>query len=250
MGKLAVKVTKLSKIYPNGVCAVKDIDLEIWEGECFGLLGPNGAGKSTTLQILQGLLSPTTGHLELFGLTYRTHENAIRELMGGILQENVFYDRTKVGELVVLFASLYQNPIPVETALREMGIGDLKGRYLRELSGGQRQRAFLAAALVGDPKILFLDEPTTGLDPASRQDFWHSIKRIQAQGKTIVLTTHYMEEAEVLADRLAIIDEGQIIEKGTVEEVIERVTHGLIPKKPAPKFGLNDVFLKLTGRTL
>lgn len=246
-----IEATGLKKTYRRGqIEAVRGIDLKVHRGSCFGLLGPNGAGKSTTLEMLQGILPATAGELRVFGLEYGTGSKAIRKRMGGILQENKLYGKLKVREALELFQSFYDTPLEIEEVLSSLALEEISERYLKNLSGGQRQRVFLGTVLVGDPELVFLDEPTTGLDPSTRQDFWALIQSLKAKGKTLVLTTHYMDEAEVLCDDLAVIDQGRIIEQGSPEELIERVMRGKeIPQRPR-RATLNDVFLTLTGRAL
>jgi ABC-2 type transport system ATP-binding protein len=246
-----IEAKLLTKTYRKGnVEAVRGIDLTVNRGVCFGLLGPNGAGKSTTLEMLQGILEPTSGSLRIFGLDYKTSDRAIRKRVGGILQETEFYGRTRVRELLELFASLYDAAASVDAIASALDLSAVMGTFVQNLSGGQRQRAFLATALVGEPELLFLDEPTTGLDPAARRDFWSVIKSLKARGRTIVLSTHYMEEAEALADDLVIVDSGTIIERGHPNAIIDRVMQGReVPFRPR-RATLNDVFLTLTGRPL
>jgi len=246
-----IEAIGLRKTYRKGnVEAVRGIDLVVPAGVCFALLGPNGAGKSTTLEMLQGLMQPTSGTLRIFGLGYRDCEREIRQRIGGILQDTEFYGKTKVSELLELFASLYAEPSEVSEVASSLGLNEILGRFIQDLSGGQRQRAFLGTALIGKPELIFLDEPTTGLDPAARHDFWATIRELKAAGTTIVLSTHYMEEAEALADQLVIIDGGKVIESGKPVEIIERVMQGReIPLRPR-RATLNDVFLTLTGKPL
>jgi ABC-2 type transport system ATP-binding protein len=230
--------------------AVRGITFSIPEGICFGLLGPNGAGKSTTMEMLQGILKPTGGEIRIFGLDYARDEFAIRCRMGGVLQENKMYDRFKVHEALSLFQSFYKRPLSVEDVMNDLGLSSVKHRFLRDLSGGQRQRVYLGTAMIGNPDLIFLDEPTTGLDPSTRKDTWNIIKNLKLRKKTVVLTTHYMEEAETLCDQLVIINEGRIIEQGPPDAIIERVMHGHEIESKPRKATLNDVFLKLTGHSL
>lgn len=250
MSDTVIEVIDLKKTYNGRIEAVKGISFKTKRSTCFGLLGPNGAGKSTTLEMLQGILKPTSGTLKIFGMNFSEQEHAIRKRMGGLLQENKLYPKLRVFEAVQLFQSFYENPLTVDQVLADLQLTDLAQRYLKDLSGGQRQRVFLATALIGNPELLFLDEPTTGLDPSARQDFWHIITKLKKLGINIVLTTHYMDEAETLCDELIIIDQGRIIEQGTPVEIIERVMKGYeIPERPR-RATLNDVFLSLTGRSL
>lgn len=250
----AVDVSAMRKVYgkpgKSAVVALENVSFHVPMGACFGLLGPNGAGKSTTLEIIQGVRKPTSGSVRLFGLDFGTHARSIRSRVGGVLQENNMYEKIRVREAMELFASFYAEPLPVGDILRSLDLAPQSERFLKDLSGGQRQRVFLGTALIGNPDLIFLDEPTTGLDPATRQDFWRIISGLKRQGKTVVLTTHYMEEAETLCDALVIIDQGRIIEQGSPEEIVERVMRGKeIPVRPR-KATLNDVFLTLTGRSL
>jgi ABC-2 type transport system ATP-binding protein len=234
----------------SSIDAVRGISFAVPQGTCFGLLGPNGAGKSTTMEMLQGILKPTGGELRVFGQEYARGEYAIRRRMGGLLQENKMYDRLKVSEALKLFRSFYQQPLALHDVLNDLGLSEVQDRYLRNLSGGQRQRVFVGTAIIGNPDLIFLDEPTTGLDPSTRQDMWNIVKNLKRQRKTIILTTHYMEEAEILCDQLLIINKGRVIEQGTSDAIIERVMHGYEIETKPRKATLNDVFLKLTGRSL
>ncbi len=224
MPGVAILCRDLRKTYDGKVEAVRGLDLTIQEGECFGLLGPNGAGKTTTIEILEGLLAPTSGQVEILGMTWREHDRDLRERLGISLQETRLSEKLTVRETVDLFASFYRNPVSIEEVLQELSLTEKADSWVGKLSGGQRQRLAVATALVGNPSILFLDEPTTGLDPQSRRQLWDIIRQFQKRGGTILLTTHYMDEAERLCDRLAIIDYGQIIAEGTPLELIERLT--------------------------
>jgi ABC-2 type transport system ATP-binding protein len=226
MDEWAIRVKNLRKEYPgrNGpVHAVKGIDLEIKAGECFGLLGPNGAGKTTTVEILEGLNSPTSGEVEVLGRDWRTDEVAIRERIGVTLQETRFPDKETVREIVSLFRSFYKSGMNPDDVIARVSLESKSNAFIEQLSGGQQQRLAVAIALVGDPEILFLDEPTTGLDPQSRRQLWEVIRDLRDRGRTVVLTTHYMDEAERLCDRVAIIDNGNIIAQGSPAELIARL---------------------------
>jgi len=216
----AILCRNLKKTYDGKVEAVRGLDLEICAGECFGLLGPNGAGKTTTIEILEGLLAPTSGEVEVLGMTWAGHERELRELLGISLQETRLSEKLTVRETLGLFASFYRYPASVPHVLEELSLTEKADAMVGKLSGGQKQRLAVATALVGNPKILFLDEPTTGLDPQSRRQLWDIIRQFQQKRGTVLLTTHYMDEAERLCDRLAIIDYGKIIASGTPEELI------------------------------
>lgn len=221
---IAIQCRGLRKTYDGKVEAVRGLDLTINMGECFGLLGPNGAGKTTTIEILEGLLEPTSGEVEVLGRTWQSHARELREWLGISLQETRLSEKLTVRETLQLFSSFYRNPTSVEAVLEELSLQEKADALVGKLSGGQKQRLAVATALVADPKILFLDEPTTGLDPQSRRQLWDIIRQFQKRNGTVLLTTHYMDEAERLCDRIAIIDHGQIIAGGTPAELIERLT--------------------------
>jgi ABC-2 type transport system ATP-binding protein len=245
MANCAIRVTNLRKVYSGRsgpVLAVDGIDLEIKQGECFGLLGPNGAGKTTTVEILEGLNQATSGEVEILGLRWQTDATAIRERIGVTLQETRLPDKETVFEIVSLFRSFYRTGISPEQAIASVALESKANAYIEQLSGGQQQRLAVALALVGDPELLFLDEPTTGLDPQSRRQLWDVIRDLRDRGRTIVLTTHYMDEAERLCDRVAIIDSGKTIAQGSPAELIARlggnhiIEFGLIGEEgPAPE---------------
>jgi ABC-2 type transport system ATP-binding protein len=189
-------------------------------GECFGLLGPNGAGKTTTIEILEGLAEATSGEVEIFGMRWGHDDTAIRERIGVSLQETKLPEKLQVGETVTLFRSFYRNGPAPEEVLRRVSLEEKIGARVGKLSGGQRQRLAVACALVGEPDLLLLDEPTTGLDPQSRRQLWDLISGFRARGKTVLLTTHYMDEAERLCDRVAVVDHGKVIALGSPRELI------------------------------
>ena len=219
---VAVRCHNLRKTYDGKVEAVAGLDLEIQAGECFGLLGPNGAGKTTTIEILEGLLDPTSGEVEIFGKKWDKHSQELRELIGISLQETRLGEKLTVRETINLFASFYEDPRSPEEVIEDMALTEKADAWVGKLSGGQKQRLAVATALVGNPKLLFLDEPTTGLDPQSRRQLWEIIRTFQQRGGTVLLTTHYMDEAEKLCDRLSIVDHGKVIASGTPRELIER----------------------------
>jgi ABC-2 type transport system ATP-binding protein len=202
------------------VVAVDGLDLRIERGECFGLLGPNGSGKTTTVEMLEGLLPPSAGDVELLGLRWRSDEEKLRERVGVALQETHLPEKLMVEELLTLFRSFYRKPRPLNHLLAEVELEEKRRAWVGKLSGGQRQRLAIACAMVGEPEVLFLDEPTTGLDPQSRRQVWGLVTAYRARGGTVVLTTHYMEEAERLCDRVAIVDHGKLVRLGTPAELI------------------------------
>jgi ABC-2 type transport system ATP-binding protein len=220
---IAIQCRDLRKTYDGKVEAVRGLNLEIQTGECFGLLGPNGAGKTTTIEILEGLLEPTSGEVSIFGHSWRENARQMREWLGISLQETRLSEKLSVRETVELFASFYREPRSSDEVLEQLQLTEKADAWVGKLSGGQRQRLAVATALVCNPKILFLDEPTTGLDPQSRRQLWEIIREFQRAGGTVLLTTHYMDEAERLCDRLAIVDQGQIIAEGSPPDLIERL---------------------------
>ena len=221
---IAIQCRGLRKTYDGKVEAVRGLDLTIETGECFGLLGPNGAGKTTTIEILEGLLESTSGDVQILGRTWQANQRELREDIGISLQETRLSEKLTVRETLQLFSSFYKHPVPVDAVLDELSLQEKADSWVGKLSGGQKQRLAVATALVANPKVLFLDEPTTGLDPQSRRQLWDIVREFQRRNGTVLLTTHYMDEAERLCDRLAIIDHGQIIAAGTPAELIERLT--------------------------
>jgi ABC-2 type transport system ATP-binding protein len=219
----AIQCRDLRKTYDGKVEAVRGLNLEIQAGECFGLLGPNGAGKTTTIEILEGLLQPTSGEVTILGQTWKENSRELREAMGISLQETRLSEKLSVLETVELFSGFYRQPRPAREVLEQMQLEEKADAWVGKLSGGQRQRLAVATALVGNPKVLFLDEPTTGLDPQSRRQLWDIIRNFQQAGGTVLLTTHYMDEAERLCDRLAIVDHGEVIAEGTPADLIDRL---------------------------
>jgi len=199
------------------------LDLEVARGECFGLLGPNGAGKTTTIEICEGLTEPDSGTVELLGLNWRTGAHELRQRIGVQLQETQFPEKLTVEETLRMFRSFYRRGIPVEESIRTAQLEEKRNGRVGQLSGGQKQRLAMACALVGDPELLFLDEPTTGLDPQARRHLWDLVDGLKQAGRTIILTTHYMEEAERLCDRVAIMDHGRVIALGTPQQLIATV---------------------------
>ncbi len=248
--KYALVVRGLRKSYGN-VVAVDGLDLEVRAGECFGLLGPNGAGKTTTIEICEGLLERDSGDVELLGMTWERDSGRLKEKLGISLQDTQLSEKLTVSETVQLFRSFYKAGREVNDVIDAVQLEEKRHARVGALSGGQKQRLAIACALVGDPELLFLDEPTTGLDPQSRRQLWSLIEGFRSAGKTILLTTHYMDEAEKLCDRVAIVDHGHIIALGSPHELIESIAATHPPPPPrASSTTLEDVFVALTGRTL
>jgi len=218
----ALRVRTLRKTYKD-VVAVDGIDLDVHPGECFGLLGPNGAGKTTTIEICEGLTEPDSGEVELLGLHWNSDSEALRQRLGIQLQETQLSDKLTVLETLQLFRSFFRQGPGAEEAIQKVQLEEKRDARVGNLSGGQKQRLALACALVGDPDLLFLDEPTTGLDPQARRQLWDLIEEFKSAGRTILLTTHYMEEAERLCDRVAIMDHGKVISQGTPRELIASI---------------------------
>jgi ABC-2 type transport system ATP-binding protein len=223
----AIACRNLRKLYPARpvpVEAVNGLDLQIERGECFGLLGPNGAGKTTTIEILEGLLPATSGDVEVLGEHWgRGDDRLLRQRLGISLQETKLSEKLTVRETTVLFRSFYDRGLEPDTVIGQVGLAEKVGAWVGKLSGGQKQRLAIAIALVGDPELLFLDEPTTGLDPQSRRQLWDILRSLRAQGRTILLTTHYMDEAERLCDRVAVVDHGKVIALGTPAQLIAKI---------------------------
>lgn len=244
-------VRGLRKTYGD-VVAVDSLDLEVRNGECFGLLGPNGAGKTTTIEICEGLLSRDSGDVEVLGGTWENNEDDLRERLGIQLQDTQLTEKLTVRETLDLFRSFYRRSRHSNDVIKMVQLGEKRDARVGTLSGGQKQRLAIACALVGDPELLFLDEPTTGLDPQSRRQLWGLIEEFRATGRTIVLTTHYMDEAERLCERVAIVDHGRVIALGSPAELIETIgsKHHPPPVQRTTSATLEDVFVVLTGRTL
>jgi ABC-2 type transport system ATP-binding protein len=247
----ALRVKGLRKAYDD-VVAVDGLDLQVEAGECFGLLGPNGAGKTTTMEICEGLLAADSGSVEVLGRRWESDAGDLRELLGIQLQDTQLSEKLTVDETLTLFQSFYRDAVDVAMVIDKVELGEKRHSRVGSLSGGQKQRLAVACALVGNPQLLFLDEPTTGLDPQSRRQFWELIEKFQAEGRTIIITTHYMEEAERLCDRVAIVDHGKIIALGSPRDLVESVDAANLPPPEPRKTSatLEDVFVSLTGRHL
>ena len=221
-GTSALLLRGLRKAFGD-VVAVDGIDLEVAKGECFGLLGPNGAGKTTTIEICEGLTPPDAGTVQLLGFEWKNHATELRQRIGIQLQETQFPEKLTVEEVLRLFRSFFHRGIPADDAIRIAQLDEKRKARVGTLSGGQKQRLAMATALVGDPELLFLDEPTTGLDPQARRHLWDLVDELKKSGRTVILTTHYMDEAERLCDRVAIMDHGRFIALGTPQQLIASV---------------------------
>jgi ABC-2 type transport system ATP-binding protein len=243
-----ISVKNLVKSYGD-FTAVKGISFEVYEGEIFGLLGPNGAGKSTTLEIIETLREKTSGAVWVNGFDLDKAPEEIKKIIGVQLQTAGFYPNLNLTELIHLFVGLYQSEIDPIELLKKVNLEDKAKSKFKELSGGQKQRFSIATTLINKPKIIFLDEPTTGLDPQARRNLWDLIKEIRDNGATVIITTHYMDEAEILCDRVAIVDSGQIIVINTPNDLIDNlVATGFEKEKEVKKANLEDVFINLTGK--
>lgn len=250
MSKTIISVQNLVKNYGTFE-AVKGISFDVAEGEIFGLLGPNGAGKSTTLEIIETLRTKTGGKVFVDGLDLDTQPNEIKKRIGVQLQTSGFYPALNLVELIDLFCGLYNRDVDAMQLLDSVNLRDKAKAKVKELSGGQKQRFSVATTLINDPKIVFLDEPTTGLDPQARRNLWELIKSIRKRGTTVILTTHYMDEAEYLCDRVAIIDSGKIVALSSPDQLIDDLVEGGFEReKVVKRANLEDVFINLTGKTL
>ena len=248
--KKIITVNNLVKHYGNFE-AVKGISFDVYEGEIFGLLGPNGAGKSTTLEIIETLRDKTSGHITVDGFDIDQQPQEIKKIIGVQLQTSGFYPVLNLVELIDLFGGLYNQKVDSLALLDSVNLRDKAKAKVKELSGGQKQRFSIATTLINNPKIIFLDEPTTGLDPQARRNLWDLIRDIRSKGTTVIITTHYMDEAEYLCDRVAIVDSGQIVALNTPDQLIdELVATGFERPKEVKQANLEDVFIHLTGKSL
>lgn len=245
-----ITVRDLVKQYGD-FTAVKGISFDVYENEIFGLLGPNGAGKSSTLEIIETLREKTSGQVIVDGFDLDKDPEQIKNIIGVQLQSSGYYPNLNLMELIALFSGLYNQPADPKDLLARFNLEDKAHAKYKELSGGQKQRFSIATTLINKPKIIFLDEPTTGLDPQARRNLWELIQQVRAQGTTVVITTHYMDEAEFLCDRCAIVDKGEIIALNSPDTLIDNLVEGGFErKKEVKKANLEDVFLQLTGRAL
>ena len=250
MKKIIISVKELKKTYGTFE-AVKGISFDVYEGEIFGLLGPNGAGKSTTLEIIETLREKTAGTVLVDGLNLDTAADSIKKIIGVQLQTSGYYPGLNLLELIQLFSGLYNRDVNAKELLQLVNLEDKAKNKFKELSGGQKQRFSIATTLINKPRIIFLDEPTTGLDPQARRNLWDLIKDIRAKGTTVIITTHYMDEAEQLCDRIAIMDEGKIIALASPDKMIDDlVATGFERPKQVKAANLEDVFIHLTGKDI
>ena len=250
MNETIIRVKELVKNYGN-FQAVKGISFDVREGEIFGLLGPNGAGKSTTLEIIETLREKTSGEVWVNGFNLDKDPDEIKKIIGVQLQTSGYYPNLKLTELITLFNGLYNRNVEPMSLLEMVNLKDKANAKVKELSGGQKQRFSVATTLINDPKIVFLDEPTTGLDPQARRNLWDLVRNIRDKGTTVIITTHYMDEAEVLCDRVAIIDAGKIIAMDSPDRLIDNlVSSGFERPKEVKKANMEDVFISLTGHSL
>lgn len=247
---IILKVDNLQKSY-NGKKVVDGISFEVEKGEVFGILGPNGAGKTTTLEMIEALRPIDGGSATIAGIDVAQNPYKIRSIIGVQPQTPAFQDKTKLSELIELFAAAYGEKVNVKKFLDEVNLGEKANSYIETLSGGQKQRFSIAAALVHNPKVFFMDEPTTGLDPQARRNLWDLVEEVRDRGISVILTTHYMDEAEVLCDRVAIMDNGKIIALDTPQKLIKDLLgRGFKKKQHVEQANLEDVFIDMTGKAL
>ena len=245
-----IQVQDLRKSYGE-LKAVDGVSFSVGSGEVFGILGPNGAGKTTTVEILEGMREPDGGTAVVNGIDVQKDPRAIKKVIGIQLQSSAFFDRLNLVEILDVMASLYHREIDAMDLLREVELADRADALFKELSGGQKQRFSIASTLVNDPILLFLDEPTTGLDPQARRHMWALVQRFKSEGRTVLLTTHYMEEAEELCDRVAIMDRGKIVALDRPSALVDSLlSRGFEKERTETLANLEDVFLELTGRGL
>lgn len=248
--KSIVNVTNLTKVY-DGKPVVNGISFDVKKGEIFGILGPNGAGKTTTLEMLETLRPIDGGNATIAGIDVTKHPDRVKRLIGVQPQTPAFQDKTKLREVIELFASAYGEKVDVMQFLRDVDLEEKANAYVEQLSGGQKQRLSITTALVHGPKVFFLDEPTTGLDPQARRHLWGLIRAIQKRGVSVIMTTHYMDEAEILCDRIAIMDSGKIIALDTPKNLIKNLLKkGFKKEQHVKQANLEDVFIDMTGKGL
>jgi len=250
MSESSIKVKDLVKRYDDEE-VVKGISFEVTKGEVFGILGPNGAGKTTTLEMIEGLRTITSGEVLVEGINVEKDTDKVKQIIGVQRQNSDFFDNVRLTEMLDMFAGLYGRSVDTKKILAGVNLSAKSKSFIQNLSGGQRQRFSIAAALVNEPQVIFLDEPTTGLDPQARRNLWELVQTIQKRGITIILTTHYMEEAEILCDRVAIMDEGEIKVIDTPKNLIgQLIKRGFKKPEVVQQATLEDVFIDLTGKAL
>ncbi len=250
MAEAVLRVKNLKKVY-DGKVAVNGISFEVKKGEIFGILGPNGAGKTTTLEMIETLRPIDGGTIIVDGLNVAEQPNKVKQIIGVQPQTAAFQDKQKLTEIIEMFAAAYGEKVNPKEFLNSVDLGEKANDFAEKLSGGQRQRLSIATALVHNPKLFFLDEPTTGLDPQARRNLWDLIRDVRDKGVTVIMTTHYMEEAQMLCDRVAIMDKGKIIILDTPSNLIKQLlSRGFKKKRPVEQADLEDVFIDLTGKGL
>lgn len=251
MQRSILSLADVTKTYDTGTHAVRGISFEVAEGEIFGILGPNGAGKTTTLEMIETLTPITSGTILLDGIDVAKEPDKVKQLIGVQPQAPGFQDKTKLSEVLELFGAAYGMKVDPAAALASVGLAEKAESYIEDLSGGQRQRLSIAAALVHKPKVFFMDEPTTGLDPQARRNLWELVRQVRSEGITVVLTTHYMDEARYLCDRLAIMDLGKVVALDTPANLIQALLgRGFKKEQHVEQASLEDVFIDLTGKEL
>lgn len=245
-----LKVAKLTKIYDDKA-VVNGISFEVKKGEIFGILGPNGAGKTTTLEMIETMRPIDGGSITICGFDVASQPNEVKRVIGVQPQTPAFQDKQKLGEIIEMFAAAYGEKVDVMEFLNDVQLGEKVNAYAEQLSGGQKQRLSIATALVHSPKVFFLDEPTTGLDPQARRNLWGLVQMVRDRGVTVIMTTHYMDEAELLCDRVAIMDQGEIIALDTPKKLIKSLLKkGFSKEQIVEQANLEDVFIDLTGKAL
>lgn len=250
MSEIILKIRDLKKVY-DGKPAVDGISFEVKKGEIFGILGPNGAGKTTTLEMIETMRPIDGGSINVDGLDVAKQPSEVKRIIGVQPQSPAFQDKTKLTELIELFAAAYGEKVDPMEFLNDVKLGEKANAFAEQLSGGQRQRLSIAAALVHSPKLFFMDEPTTGLDPQARRNLWDLIRRVRDKGVTVIMTTHYMDEAEILCDRVAVMDKGKIIALDTPKNLIQQLLkRGFKKEQQVEQANLEDVFIDLTGKAL
>lgn len=249
--QIILEVKDLTKTYEGNIQAVKGVSFTVKRGEVFGILGPNGAGKTTTLEMIEGLRPITSGSVLLDGIKTEEEPYRVKQRIGIQLQSSAFFQNLKLTELIEMFASLYGSTVDAMELLNEVGLREKANFLVKNLSGGQKQRFSIATTLVNKPVMVFLDEPTTGLDPQARRNLWDLVAQIKNRGTTVILTTHYMEEAQFLCNRIAIMDDGKIVALDTPDQLIKQLLgRGFKPHVEVPPATLEDVFIDLTGKHL